>query len=321
MFKNSTNIPLSMAVWLATDNYDHSSDPKGISVTTLLKPTKAIVLERSLPIGGEIDIADLIQAKTGNAVHDGIEQAWKTNHKAALKALGVPKGVASLVDINPKEVIEGSLPVYMEIRSIRPIADFNLGGKFDFVMEGQLEDFKTTGTYNYVHQGNAEKYVWQGSMYRWLNQDIITNDHMKITYLFTDWSAIKARSDSAYPQTRILAQTFTLKSAAETERFITTKLNEITRYTGLAQSFMPICTKEELWQSDSVWKYYKDPTKTARSTKNFTNSSDAYTRLSADGNVGKVIEVRGEVKYCRYCNANAVCLQAESLQASGLLTL
>ena len=48
---------------------------------------------------------------------------------------------------------------------------------------------------------------------------------------------------------------------------------------------------------------------------------EANNRLFADGSVGKVIEVKGEVKRCRYCNASAVCLQAENLVAAKLLTL
>lgn len=321
MYKNSTNIPISMAVWLATDTYDHDPNPDAISVTSLLKPLKAVVLERTLPIGGDIDIADLIQAKTGTAVHDGIEHAWKANYQPAMVALGHPKAVIRRVVINPQVVLEDDIAVYIEIRTKKDIAGFTLGGKFDFVMEGQLEDFKTTGTYNYINQGNTESYIWQGSMYRWLNPDIITNDHMKITYLFTDWSAIKARADKKYPPNRIMSQTFQLKSRAETETFILDRLSAIKAYTGLSQSLMSECTKEELWQSDSVYKYYKDPLKTARSTKNFDNLADANARLFTDGSVGKVLEVKGEVKRCRYCNANAVCLQAENLQAAGLLTL
>lgn len=321
MYKNSTNIPLSMAVWLATDTYDYDPDPDGISVTSLLKPLKAVILERSLPTGGDIDIADLIQAKTGVSVHDGVEHAWKVNYQPAMVALGYPKPVIRKVVINPETLVDGDIPVYLEIRTKKEIAGFNLGGKFDFVMEGQLEDFKTTGTYNYINQGNAESYVWQGSMYRWLNPEIITNDHMKITYLFTDWKAHEAKVNPKYPQNRILSQTFPLKSVPETETFIRNRLAQIKSYTGVSQSLIPDCTKEELWQSDSVFKYYKDPLKTARSTKNFTNLMEANNRLFADGSVGKVIEVKGEVKRCRYCNASAVCLQAENLVAAKLLTL
>jgi len=320
-YKNSTDIPLSMAIWLSTDNYDYSTAENPISVTDLLKPLKATILSRSIPDSGEpIDIADLIQSKTGSAVHDGIDQAWKQNHKQAMLDLGYPDAVIRKMVINPTILVADDIPIYMEVRTIKKIEGFHLGGKFDFVMEGQLEDFKTTGVYNYINQGNAESYILQGSMYRWLNPDIITNDHMKITYLFTDWKAHET-SKNNYPPQRIMSQTFQLKSEAETEIFIRTRLQSIKAFTGLSQSLMPECNKTELWQSDSVFKYYKDPTKTARSTKNFTSLSEANLRLTTDGNVGIVLEVKGEVKRCRYCNASAICLQAENLQAAGLLTL
>ena len=39
---NNTNLPLSIAVWLACDDYDYNNDPYTISATTLLKPLKQI---------------------------------------------------------------------------------------------------------------------------------------------------------------------------------------------------------------------------------------------------------------------------------------
>lgn len=45
-YTNTTNIPLPLAVFLATDDYDYQPDT--ISVTTLLKPIKQIILGRRL---------------------------------------------------------------------------------------------------------------------------------------------------------------------------------------------------------------------------------------------------------------------------------
>ena len=45
-FTNNKNIPLPIAIWLATNNYEYDTDDRVISATTLLKPLKAIHLAR-----------------------------------------------------------------------------------------------------------------------------------------------------------------------------------------------------------------------------------------------------------------------------------
>jgi len=322
MLTNNTNIPLSLAVWLAFDTYVHSSDPKTISATGLLKPLRSIILERKIPISTDADISDVIQSRLGTSVHTSIERAWTNNYKIAMKSLGYPDTVIQDIVLNPpsyKTLQPTQIPVYMEKRSYRKLHDWTISGQFDFVVNGALEDFKTTGTYNYIKQGNTEKYKLQGSIYRWLNPEIITNDHMSIAYLFTDWSAIKAKSEKDYPGSRIMSQKILLLSFSETENFISNKLSQIELGLITPQEHLPRCTKEELWQQDAVWKYYKNPDKRTRSTKNFDNSAAAYAYMATNGNVGIIIEVPGEVKFCNYCNAKSICTQAEDLKLAGLL--
>ena len=60
---------------------------------------------------------------------------------------------------------------------------------------------------------------------------------------------------------------------------------------------------------------------TGRSTKNFDNRHDAYIRLAEDGNVGIVVEVRGQVNACKYCAAFNICTQKDEYLKSGDLVL
>ena len=57
-----------------------------------------------------------------------------------------------------------------------------------FVAEGKVQDFKSTSVYTYLNQTNKDKYILQGSIYRWLNEDTITRDTMDIHFIFTDWN-------------------------------------------------------------------------------------------------------------------------------------
>jgi len=170
-------------------------------------------------------------------------------------------------------------------------------------------------------QSNTDKYIQQGSIYRWLNPDIITSDTMAIQYIFTDWSQLESIKNPKYPKSKLLEQQFQLMSIPETDSFVNGIINTITILEDKPQSELPTCTPDELWIKPSVFKYYKDPKKTARSTKNFDNTHDAYTRLRDDGSVGIVKEVKGQVVKCKYCSVVSLCTQAQGYVDTGLLKL
>ena len=323
-FANVSEVPLALAVFLASDYYDYSDDPTEISATTLLKPLRQIILATRVPPGdGLVNLADMMNNRMGAAIHDGIEKAWVTNYAKAMQAIGLPQRVIDRVRINPKpeELTEDILPIYLEQRLKRKIGKWTVTGKFDFVGEGKVQDFKSTSTFTYKKQVNADKYTQQGSIYRWLDPKLITQDEMDIHYIFTDWKPAMAKTDPAYPPKRFHKQSFPLMSLQETENFIRRKIELIEQYWDAPENDIPPCDDDELWRSEPIFKYYKNPAKTARSTKNFDTRAEAMIRLAEDGNVGIVKEVPGQVTACKYCPAFAACSQKDQLVASGDLIL
>jgi hypothetical protein len=320
-YTNNFNLPLPIQVWLTRDTYDYSTNPKQISATSLLKPIKQLVLNSRVPYESKVtDLSDLIPSRIGTAIHDSIESSWKSPIKA-MEALGIPSSVLGKVCINPPREarIEGLIPIYMEQRSIKEISGYKISGKFDFIYDGQILDFKSTGTYSYINQSNRDKYILQGSIYRWLNQDIVTQDIMQIIYIFTDWSKQKSIAEKDYPKCRIITQPLKLLSLQETENYIKSVISKFERYKDTDEESIPYCTDEELWVTDSSFAYYKNPDKLTRSTKNFNNYSEAYAKYLADGSKGIIIERKSEVKACRYCNALSICKQAKSYIQEGRL--
>jgi hypothetical protein len=325
---NTKNTSLPVALWLATDTYDYQNDPMVISTTTIIKPIRQIVLGMQA-VSGDMElvaeVSDMVASRMGTSFHDSIESAWTHKYEDGLKALGYPEAVIDKVRINPTSVEEGDIPIYMEQRNEKAVGPYKVSGKYDMVMEGSVRDFKSTSTYTYEKGINDSKYILQGSIYRWLNPDIITNDIMHIDFIFTDWSAnrAKAGSKSAYPPTRVLDYPLQLLSVEETESYLQNKVADIIRLKDASQDQIPECTSEDLWQSNPVWKYFKNPAHAGvpgkRSTKNFDNPTDANNRLMEDGCVGTVIEVKGEVKACHYCKAINICEQAVKLKHEGLL--
>jgi hypothetical protein len=323
-YGNVSAVPLSLAVFLATDTYDHDDDPNTISATSLLKPIRQIVLSARVPQeDAVVDLIQMVASRMGTAIHDAIERSWTENHNIALEALGYPKRVIEKIRINPskEELTEDCIPIYLEQRAYKKVGRFRVSGKFDFVGEGRVEDFKTTSTFTAINNTNDEKYIQQGSIYRWLNPDIITKDEMAIQFIFTDWSKAKAMQDPNYPQNRIQQRVFMLKSVNETQAFVERKLAQIEQYWDADENELPRCTDEELWRSEPVFKYYKNPASTKRSTKNFDNQQDAMLRYIEDGSVGLVKEVPGQVTACKYCPAFSICSQKDELIAAGDLLL
>lgn len=321
-YTNHAKIPLPLAVFLASDYYD-GKESNVITATTLLKPIRQIILSSRInPEESPTDISSLISSRLGTAIHDSIEKAWTQNYVEALKGLGYKDSLINRIAVNPskEELTEDTIPVYLEQRAYKPVGKYTLSGKFDFVAEGMVQDFKSTSVYTYINQSNADKYILQGSIYRWLNPELITQDTMTIHYIFTDWSAVSAKQSKDYPQSRLISQRYTLKSLTDTDRYIKDKISLIEKYIDTKEEDLPLCTDEDLWRKPTQYKYYKNPT-SSRSTKNFDNKAEAYLRLHQEGNVGIVREVKGQVSACKYCSAFALCKQKDRLIENGDLII
>jgi len=324
-YTNKTAVPMSLAVWLAEDSYDYNGDSNTISVTSLLKPARQIVLANRVTINEQAttDISAMIPSSMGTALHTAINAAWLNNYREGLALLGYPQKVIDSIRINPATAEPGTIPIYMEQRVTKRVGNFIVSGKYDFIANGRLEDFKSTSVYTYLNKSNNKKFILQGSMYRWLNPELVTDDHMAIQYIFTDWNKSKSISEASkgYPANRIVEVVLALHSEVYIDSWVKSKLNELTKLWDAPEEALPYCTDEDLWRSQSVFKYYKNPAKTERSTKNFDCCNDALCQLVQDGSNGLVKEIKGQVKACVYCAAFKLCSQKNEYLANGSLII
>lgn len=327
-YSNNSNLSLYAQVYLATDWYD--TEEAGLSVTTLIKPIRQTVLARRVAPGAMIaDLVDEVASRNGSAIHDGFERAWKNDAKRheAMDKLGIPKGLSRKIIVNPtpeQEAAGGAIFCYTEIRSSMVIAGVKVTGKFDFIGDGTVEDLKNTGVYKYM-MTDGRDYVLQGSMYRLLNQDKVKKDWMNLTFNFSDWSKRDQRmKPDKYPPAKMLTKRYNLMSVEDTLAWAEGRIEQLLRFMNAPEADLPLCTKEELWQTDPAYKYYSDPAKAnvpgTRSSKNFDNMHDAQLYLNKKGK-GIIITVPAEVKACLYCPAFAACTQKDALIASGALVL
>lgn len=332
---NTTGIPLSLAVWLLHDEYDYIPDQNYISATSLMKPLRHIVLPKRIPHEErQEDVSEYVARAMGHSVHDSIERAWTKGYERSLALLGHPESVRKRVLINPTDeqidAIKNPIPVYLEQRAFHEVQvqnqTYKIGGKFDIVAEGVVEDFKSTSAFSWVFGTKDADHQLQGSLYRWLDhheakatgrKPRITEDYMRINYIFTDWSKMSAKQNPKYPQKRVEQKTLQLLSLDEVDQWVRAKLSQVQKYLNSPEHEIPECTDEELWRSDPVYKYYSDPLKardpSARATKNFTDFAEARDFQVSKGGKGVIVMKPGEPKRCDYCAAFAICTQKDRL--------
>lgn len=133
---NTHQIDLALAVWLLQDGYYSGADvaPPGelLSVTTLLKPTRQLILDRLVDKEQEtMDVSDMLASRMGHGLHDSVERAWtEGNWKQAMKRLHYPQSVIDQIVINPdpKTVTEDQIPVFLEKRGFLEIGGIVLTG-------------------------------------------------------------------------------------------------------------------------------------------------------------------------------------------------
>ena len=299
---NNYNISYPLAVWLASSDYDlEEQTEKTISATTLLKSTRQIILssrasKEALLLG---DISSLVQTSIGSAIHSAIEKALKEPDRAC-EALGIKV---------PK------VSIHQEQRVNRELLGWTVTGKYDLVINGQVQDFKTTSVWTYLKQNMADKYIMQGSIYRWLNPDLITDDMLVIHYIFTDWSS--AREEK--PPTRVVSQEYALKPINETENYLKRKLSELNKYWDEEEVKLPFCNDEELWRESPKFKVYANES-SIRASRVFDTLAEASSYVSDKGK-GIIKEVKGQVKACNFCPAFMLCSQKDLYIETGELTI
>lgn len=340
---NNADIPIALAVWLVSDEYDYINAPNYMSATSLMKPLRPTLLAKRVPPElQQDDVENYISRALGTAIHDSMEKAWKVHYRTNLKKLGYSESMINRVLINPTDYmldrVQDPIPVYLEKRMFRSHRGYTIGGKYDAITEGIVNDTKSTSAFAWLYGGKDEDYQLQGSIYRWLdakglempNEDDsfelagavpfrprITQDFMRINFVFTDWKKVDAISNPAYPQRRVEQRELQLLPLSETENWINNKIRQLETFKDAPEGDLPECTPEELWMSEPSYKYYKDPAKAnqpgARSTKNFDDMGEAVRFMNEKGGVGVIKTVPGAPKRCGYCPAYEVCGQRQRL--------
>lgn len=284
---NKMNLPQP---FVSAVESDYSYTPKRYSVTSILKGTRESILQRRHDSEIETDVADMVWAIFGTAVHSILEGSQETDSQLKENKLAV-------------DVQDG----------------YQLSGIFDLYDDatGTVTDYKTASVWKVKFgcwddwtpkPGEFDDWRKQTLCYCWMLRQIGFDAHRgEIVALLKDHSKTKAKTGEhpALPVWRI-GWDFTDEDFAEAEKAIKAKFSEIERCEQLPDDELPVCTEEERWARPGKYAVMKPGRKSA--IRLFDNEADAEARAEKEGKGCYVQHRPGiDAKCADYCSACEFC--------------
>ncbi len=265
-------------VTMAESDYQYKD--KRYSVTSILKGTREIILERRHHDKIEQDVSDMIWLLFGTAVHSILEQHEEADHELAEEYL--------ILDLEN---------------------GYKLSGRFDLynAKTKTVTDYKTCSVWKMIYK-DFEDWRTQLLIYAYMLKSIgFEVETGEIIAMMKDHSKSKAKNDHNYPQLPVdrIKFSFSDKDFEEIEVFIKERFKEIAKAEGMADDELPLCTPEQRFNSGDKFAVMKKNRKRALRVLDSMEEAEIY--LANNG--GDFIETRpGEDKKCNdYCRVNKFC--------------
>lgn len=274
---NKLGLPKAF-VKMAESDYEYK--PKQYSVTSLLKGTREIILERRYHHEIEQDVSDMIWLLFGTAVHSILEYHEADEH----------------------EVKEHYLKV--------PIGDYTLSGRCDLYNKKTktITDYKTCSVWKIIF-GDFKDWRKQLLIYAYMfRQKGYEVEQGEIIALMKDHSKGQAGRKKDYPKLPVkrINFKFSKKDFKEIEDWLTKKFVDIAEAERLEDNDLPICTPEQRFNSGDKYAVKEKGRKTALRVLDSMKEAEKWMKKNGKGDF---VEIRyGKNKKCEnYCNVNKFC--------------
>jgi len=288
---NKLNLPQPF-VDVATN--DHEYTEGRYSVTELLGGTCEAILKRRHSDELTDDVADMVWAIFGSAVHEILQNSNES--ESQLKENWI------------ECQLDGSLSGY------------SLSGIFDLYDDstGIVTDYKTAGTIKWQKQ-EFDDYKMQVLLYCWMLQQMgFEAWNGEIVMILRDWVKSKARFDSDYPQHQVqkVAWRFNNHDMELAENFIAGWFTEVQEQEKRPDSQLIPCTQEQRWHKDDKWAVVKLGAKRATRVLDSEDAANSLAaQLSEKQGKGFHVEYRkGEDTKClMYCPVAQFCPHGQTV--------
>ena len=285
---NKLNLPKQL-VELVDNNYKPTEHQ--YSCTTILKPTRQIILERRYTNEIEQDVSDMCWMIFGIAVHSVIENATEDDGQFKEEKLKVDLG-----------------------KYWQELEGYYLSGRSDMIdlIKKQITDWKTCSAWKIIFKDFED---WKNEMliYAWAVKDMgFDIDKAEAIAFIKDHNKTKAKVDASYPQLPIWIEKFKFdeREFETIKEFIYNKFIELKNNENTPDDELPMCTAEERWQDPTKYAVKKIKNKTATKLHDTLEEAENHLKnLEKDyPNTYEIVVREGTDKRCiDYCSCCKFC--------------
>lgn len=270
---------------------DYQPTDKQYSCTTILKPTRQIILERRYKDLIEMDVSDAVWMIFGIAVHSIIENSDEEEGQFKEEKLKLELG-----------------------KLFKELEGYKISGRSDMIdlVHKKVHDWKTCSVWKITYQ-DFEDWRKETLIYAWILKQLgFEINSGEITAFIKDHNKTKAKTEPDYPQNPVYVKTFefTDKDFEEIEQFIYNKFLELQANENIEDDKLPMCTAEERWNKGDTYAVKKKKNKTATKVHDNLESAEEHLKnLEYQYPNEYEIEIRkGEDKRClEYCSCCKFC--------------
>lgn len=263
-------------------SWDGDPDPTHYRVTELIRPARQVILQRRHADELEVDIADLMNAFRGSAIHDLLSKYDEHN-------------------------------VFKEIMVDTEVGGKKIRGKPDYyTQDGTLADYKNCKVWKFIYQDFSD-WIEQLNIYAYMMRANGFPVHrIGVVALFDDWSKMKAETTADYPKAVCLWIPLVVLTDAEVEAMLKKRIDKLEKAKAVPDEKLPHCTPGEMWEEPTLYKVCKVGNKNAYRNKNSMLEAETLAKEMTEKS-GHLYEVRvqeGERKRCKhYCPVSSICNQ------------
>lgn len=279
---NKFNLPQALYDYVVETSGRHNA-PNCYSATTILQPTRMILLKERHFDEIEVDCSEMINMLFGTSTHAIMENFDKTGY--------------------------AEIELKFEVRD-----GFFLTGKCDMYNneDHSVEDWKTATTTK-IKFGDFEDWEKQGKIYAlMLNKNGLYTDKSTFYALLKDWTPKEARmakiKGDFYPETQVYQHKFniTTNDLNNIKEFVNQKFDELIANQNVADDDLPYCSDEDTWYTGDKWAVYG--ASKARAMKLCDTEEEAKEYLANNKNAKEYVKRAGEHRRCLdYCDCCQFC--------------
>lgn len=295
---NRLNLPKQLVDLISSD---YQPKKHQYSCTTILKPTRQVILERRHNDEIEQDVSEMVWCIFGILAHSVIENSQEDVGQFKEEKLKVDLG-----------------------KYCKELEGYYLSGRSDMIdlLDKCITDWKTASCWKVIYKDFED---WRKEMliYAWAVKDMgFEIDKAQAIAFLKDHNKTKAKVDSSYPQLPVWVEKFkfTDKDFKEIEEFIKNRFLELKKYEDVPDEELPMCSMEERWNDGNKYIVIKKGNKKATKIHETLEEAKKHLdNLEKDyPNVYEIQERLAEDKKClEYCSCCEFCPYYKSKYMKG----